>query len=714
MNQALLEVRNLRTYLRSGGGEVRAVDDISFSIPKGETFCLVGESGSGKSVSALSVIRLLPDGVASHPSGEILLNGQDLLTLDDPGIRAVRGLKIAMIFQEPMTSLNPVMSIGEQITEALQLHHADMDDAEARERTIKALEQVQIPNASSRFRDYPHQLSGGQRQRVMIAMALACQPHLLIADEPTTALDVTVQAEILRLMRKLQDDTGMSMLFITHDFGVVAQMAHWVGVMQQGKLVEVGGCKSVLRHPQHPYTQQLLAAVPENLAKPGQVVMGVNPSAHETAESPGAEELPLSEEPVVKTEAEPSPPGRGQGEGMQIDASPDTPTLSGEEKALLQPPVDEMLSNSDKKLLSVLERAGLRLQATQNVSNDSSLPDEPGVEAKTEPSPAGRGQGEGVRIDALPDSIPLTPTLSREERELLRQPPQRREETNSPARVDGDTDKISPQIVTKLGEPLLQIRDLKVWFPIKKGLFRQTVDYVKAVDEVSLDIPQGEIVALVGESGCGKTTLGRAVLQLERPTAGSIRIDGQELTGLSARELRPLRRKMQIAFQDPQSSLNPRLLVETTLTEPMKVHGIGANQEQRIELAGQLLEDMQLSRESLWRYPHEFSGGQRQRIGLARALALNPEFVVCDEITSALDVSVQAEILQLLLDIRRRRNLTLLFITHNIGVVEYLSDRTVVMYKGKVVEEGLTAKVCGAPEHPYTQKLLAAVPRLVV
>ncbi|MDX8127216.1 ABC transporter ATP-binding protein [Methylomonas sp. OY6] len=587
MSQVLLEVRNLRTYLRSGGGEVRAVDDISFSIPKGETFCLVGESGSGKSVSALSVIRLLPDGVASHPSGEILLNGQDLLTLDDPGIRAVRGLQIAMIFQEPMTSLNPVMSVGEQITEALQLHHADMDDAEAMERTIKALEQVQIPNASSRFADYPHQLSGGQRQRVMIAMALACQPQLLIADEPTTALDVTVQAEILRLMRKLQDDTGMSMLFITHDFGVVAQMAHWVGVMQQGKLVEVGTCQSVLRHPQHPYTQQLLAAVPENLAKPV-----VEPAQ---AEDP-------------------------------------------------DPADDESLSDSDKKLLSVLTRAGLRGKSKQPVS--------------------------------------LVPT------------------PGAPPSADE--------------QPLLQIRDLKVWFPIKKGLFRQTVDYVKAVDEVSLDIPRGEIVALVGESGCGKTTLGRAVLQLELPTAGSIRIDGQELTGLSARELRPLRRRMQIAFQDPQSSLNPRLLVETTLTEPMKVHGIGANQEQRIELAGQLLEDMQLSRESLWRYPHEFSGGQRQRIGLARALALNPEFVVCDEITSALDVSVQAEILQLLLDIRRRRNLTLLFITHNIGVVEYLSDRTVVMYKGKIVEEGLTAKVCGAPEHAYTQRLLAAVPRLVM
>jgi peptide/nickel transport system ATP-binding protein len=547
MNRPLLEVRNLHTYLQSGDREVRAVDDVSFNIPKGEIFCLVGESGSGKSVSALSVIRLLPEGIASHPSGEILFNGQDLLKLDDSAIRAVRGSQIAMIFQEPMTSLNPVLTIGEQITEALQLHSPNMSDVEAEQRTIMALEQVQIPHASSRYRDYPHQLSGGQRQRVMIAMALACEPQLLIADEPTTALDVTVQAEILRLMRKLQDDTGMSMLFITHDFGVVAQMAQWVGVMQQGKLVEVGSCAEVLKKPLHSYTKQLLAALPENLVKPVLVQ-----SQH---------------------------------------------------------------------------------QAEKSVA----------------------------------ESVPL-----------------------------------------------LRIRDLKVWFPIKKGLLRNTVDYVRAVDEVSLDIPQGQIVALVGESGCGKTTLGRAVLQLEKPTSGSIQIDGQELTGLSARELRPLRRKMQIAFQDPQSSLNPRLLIETTLTEPMKVHGIGANQEERIELAGRLLESVQLNRDFLWRYPHEFSGGQRQRIGLARALALNPEFIVCDEITSALDVSVQADILQLLLRIRQLRNLTLLFITHNIGVVEYLSDSTVVMYKGKIVEQGKTAQVCGQPQHSYTKKLLEAVPRLLI
>ncbi len=541
MSQPLLEVKHLHTHLHTGATLVKAVDDISFSIAKGETFCLVGESGSGKSISALSVIRLLPQGLASHPHGEILFNGRDVLRMEDAQLRELRGSQIAMIFQEPMTSLNPVFTIGEQISEALQLHRPQMSDEEAQERVLLALEQVQIPHARERLRDYPHQLSGGQRQRVMIAMALACEPELLIADEPTTALDVTVQAEILRLLRKLQDDTGMSTLFITHDFGVVAQMAQQVGVMQRGKLVEVGSTQQVLRHPQHPYTQQLLAAVPENLKR----------------------------------------------ERKEIQSSVNAPS------------------------------------------------------------------------------------------------------------------------------PLLAIRNLNVWFPLRKGIFRRTVDHLRAVDDVSLSVTAGQIVALVGESGCGKTTLGRAVLQLEKPTSGSIQLHGQELTGLSASELRPLRPKMQMVFQDPQSSLNPRLLIETTLTEPMKVHGIGgANQEERLERAAQILADLQMPREALWRYPHEFSGGQRQRIGLARALVLNPEFIVCDEITSALDVSVQAEILQLLLKIRADRNLTLLFITHNIGVVEYLSDQTVVMYKGKVVEQGATAQVCGDPQNAYTQKLLAAVPRL--
>jgi peptide/nickel transport system ATP-binding protein len=546
VSQPLLEVRGLCTYLSVNGQEIKAVDGIDFSIPKGETFCLVGESGSGKSISALSVMRLLPQDIFSHPSGEIIFNGEDILQLDNPSIRKIRGSQIAMIFQEPMTSLNPVMTIGEQITEAIQLHQPEMSDEEAIAQTIQSLEQVQLFNSKERLRAYPHQLSGGQRQRVMIAMALACKPQLLIADEPTTALDVTVQAEILQLMRKLQDETGMSILFITHDFGVVAQMAHSVGVMYQGKLVEVGKKTDILHTPEQNYTQKLLAAVPENMAR---------------------------KESAVKTQ----------------------------------------------------------FVHTTSINNQ---------------------------------------------------------------------------------EPLLKISQLKVWFPVRKGIFRKTVDYIRAVDDVSLNIFPGEIVALVGESGCGKTTLGRAVLQLEKSTSGSIKLDDQELTGLSNQQLRPLRRKMQIAFQDPQSSLNPRLLIETTLTEPMKVHSIGNNYEERIELAAQILESVQLKRDFLWRYPHEFSGGQRQRIGLARTLVLNPEFIVCDEITSALDVSVQAEILQLLLKIRNERNLTLFFITHNIGVVEYLSDRTVVMHNGKIVEQGDTKQVCKAPTHPYTQKLLAAVPRL--
>lgn len=582
----LLDVRNLRTYLNVGKGVVQAVEGVNLKIDEGETFCLVGESGSGKSITALSIMRLFADGLATHPSGEIWFAGTgieekriitpeielaekrrsyahravfnpadadrhtytptegsiNLLKLGEDSMQQVRGSQIAMIFQEPMTSLNPVFMIGDQIVEALLLHNPTMTEAEAEERTIKALEQVQLPDVRERMRSFPHQLSGGQRQRVMIAMALACEPRLLIADEPTTALDVTVQAEILRLMHQLQDDTGMSMLFITHDFGVVSQMAHHVGVMQEGRLVESGEAKQVLRQPKHTYTKQLLAAVPENLAR--------------------KREKPIEEKPKDQT--------------------------------------------------------------------------------------------------------------------------------------------------------LLSVKDLKVWFPIRKGLMRRVVDHVRAVDGVDLSIPKGKIVTLVGESGCGKTTLGRSILQLERPTSGSVNIDGNDLTQLSMRDLRPWRSKLQIAFQDPQSSLNPRLLVETTLTEPMKAHGIGNSPEERLELAARTLEKVQLKRDFLWRYPHEFSGGQRQRIGLARALVLNPSFIVCDEITSALDVSVQAEILELLLDIRQQQDLTLLFITHNIAVVEYLSDQTVVMYKGKIVEQGETAQVCGNPQHEYTQKLLSAVPRLQV
>jgi len=547
----LLRVDNLKTHLQVSGETVRAVDGISFHIDEGETFCLVGESGSGKSITALSVMQLLPPHVSRHPAGRIEFRyrhpeGQrewvDILQLSEARKLGIRGARIAMIFQEPMTSLNPVFTVGDQIIEALQLHDPELDEAEARERAIAALDQVRIPAPAQRIDDYPHRLSGGQRQRVMIAMAMALEPDLLIADEPTTALDVTVQAEILRLMKDLQRRQGMSILFITHDFGVVSQMAERLAVMRLGQIVESDSLESILHRPQHPYTRQLIAALPENLKR-----------------------------------------SRGQG-------------------------------------------------------------------------PEGRGQ--------------------------------------------------------RGGEPLLRVAGLSVHFPVKQGVLRRTVDQVRAVDGVDLQIERGRILALVGESGCGKTTLGRALLRLIEPTAGRIEFDGQTISGLPARQLRPFRRRMQIVFQDPISSLNPRLTVATMLIEPMKVHGLGADDDERIAVAERTLERVNMEPGHLWRYPHEFSGGQRQRLGIARALVLEPRFIVCDEVTSALDVSVQAELLQMLLKLRYEKDLALLFITHDIGVVEYVSDETAVMNAGRIVERGPTDRVCGDPQDPYTQRLLAAVPRV--
>ncbi len=540
----LLAVKQLQTWFRHRDQPIRAVDGVSFEIQRGETFCLVGESGSGKSITALSIMRLLPAYSVERLSGAIRFQTadetpRDLLTLKESEMRQVRGGRIAMIFQEPMSSLNPVFTIGEQILEAVRLHFPDLSEADAWERVMQALRDVQLPDPETRVHSYPHQLSGGQRQRVMIAMAMACEPDLLIADEPTTALDVTVQREILRLMLALQQRTGMAILFITHDFGVVSEIADRVGVMQRGKLVESGPTEQIIQRPEHPYTRQLIAALPENLAR-------------------------------------------------------------------------------------------------------------------------------------------------REPREAHSEPPQ----------------------------PLIRLSQLKIHFPVRKGLFRRVVDQVRAVDGVDLEISRGEILALVGESGSGKTTLGRGILRLTEPTAGEVAFDDTDITRLKRRELRRFRRNMQIIFQDPISSLNPRLSIAAILTEPMKVHGIGADREERLEIARDLLRQVQMEEENLWRYPHEFSGGQRQRIGIARALTLDPSFIVCDEITSALDVSVQAEILKMLLALRRQRGLTLLFITHNIGVVEYVSDRTAVMYQGQIVEQGLTEDIVNRPQHAYTQKLIAAVPRV--
>ncbi|MDD9984625.1 MAG: ABC transporter ATP-binding protein [Gammaproteobacteria bacterium] len=562
--QTLLEVRNLRTWFRADGETVRAVDGASFHIEAGETFCLVGESGSGKSVSALSVIGLLPADLTERCDGEVMFRldrqadapPQDLLRLPEDELVQVRGGHIAMIFQEPMTSLNPVFTVGEQIVEAIRLARPGLGYEEARRRAIEALAEVQIERPELRVDEYPHRLSGGQRQRVMIAMAIACQPELLIADEPTTALDVTVQAEILSLMQDLQRRRGMSLFFITHDFGVVAQIADRVAVMREGRIVETGTLDEVLERPAHAYTRQLLAAVPENLART----------------------------------------------------------------------------------------------------------------SRRQPSAGAAPQAPATATD-LSDATPSLPEL-------------------------------------------IRLAGLEVHFPIRQGVLKRTVGHVRAVDGVDLRIHRGQILALVGESGCGKTTLGRAVLRLVEPTGGRVHFDGRDLTGLTRREMRPMRRRLQFVFQDPASSLNPRLTVATALTEPMTAHGIGASLEERLETAAQTLVEVQLTRDHLWRYPHELSGGQRQRIGIARALCLRPDFVVCDEVTSALDVSVQAEVLELLLDLRHEHALTLLFITHDIGVVEYLSDATAVMHDGRIVELGPTMRVCRAPEHPYTRRLIAAVPRL--
>ncbi|ODN67624.1 ABC transporter ATP-binding protein [Methylophaga muralis] len=539
----LLEVENLVTELGEGESWLRAVNNISLAVESGQTYCLVGESGSGKSVTALSIMGLLPQDHFRHPAGKIRLSDPqgeladvELLNADTETLRKVRGSRIAMIFQEPMTSLNPVQTIGEQLDEVLQIHQPELSEEARKQRVLAALEEVRIPEPASRIREFPHRLSGGQRQRVMIAMALICEPALLIADEPTTALDVTVQAEILKLMRELQTKRGMGMLFITHDFGVVAQIADVVGVMRKGILVESGTTAEVLRNPQHEYTQSLIAALPERLPRPAR-----------------------------------------------------------------------------------------------------------------------------------------------------------------PAKSD---------------KVLLEVKDVSVYFPVRRGLMRRVVDQFRAVDNVSLQVNAGEIVALVGESGCGKTTLGRALLRLQDVTAGSIILEGQDITQISAKAMRPLRRRMQVVFQDPGSSLNPRLPIHTTLIEPMRVHGIGQTDAERIQIAARFLDRVEMPTDSLWRYPHEFSGGQRQRLAIARALVLEPRFILCDEITSALDVSVQAGILKLLRQLVDEEGIGMLFITHNMGVVDYLADRMVVMHKAQLVESGITQQVMKSPQNAHTRNLLDAVPRL--
>ena len=526
-SRSLIEVKNLAVAFRSGDQDTTVVHGVNFDIKRGETVALVGESGSGKSVSALSIMRLLP-GSASHPTGEILYDGKDILKMDEADVRALRGDQISIIFQEPMTSLNPLHSIERQVGEVLRIHR-NMEGEPLRNRVIELLKKVGIQNAEARLKAYPHELSGGQRQRVMIAMALACEPDLLIADEPTTALDVTIQAQILALLQELQQEFNMALLLITHDLGIVRKMADRISVMNQGKIVEQGNCQDIFQNASHEYTKHLLSAEP-----------------------------------------------------------------SGE------PPVEDL-------------------------------------------------------------SAPV----------------------------------------------IMETTDLKVWFPIKAGVLRKTIDHVKAVNGVSLQVREGQTVGVVGESGSGKTTLGLALMRLIS-SDGPVVYMGQTLSGLSSKELRPYRRDLQIVFQDPYGSLSPRLSIVDIIGEGLEIQSPELNADERRARVASAMVEVGLSEDMLDRYPHEFSGGQRQRIAIARAMVLEPKFVMLDEPTSALDMSVQAQIVDLLRELQAKRKLAFLFISHDLKVVRALSNHVLVMKNGQIVEEGSGQQIFEDPKEDYTKALLAS------
>ncbi len=552
----VLSVENLTTSFRRNGAWTPVVDDVSFSIAAGETVAIVGESGSGKSVTAMSIMRLLPERT-SRVSGKITLGGTDILSLPERQMQDVRGNDIAMIFQEPMTSLNPVLTVGRQIAEAI-IRHRGCSKKEARAEAVRLLERVRIPAAASRYDEYPHQLSGGMLQRVMIAMALACRPKLLIADEPTTALDVTVQAEILQLIKSLQDEENMAVLFITHDMGVVAEIADRTVVMFRSRALEIGETEQIFKAPANVYTKALLSAVPR----------------------------------------------LGSMEGR-----------------------------------------------------------------------------------AFPATLPLT---------------------------DTDTGIASPEreiagTVETGKRPILEVRNLVTRFDIKSGLFGRVSGRVHAVENVSFDLHEGETLSLVGESGCGKSTTGRSVLRLIEPVSGSIHIDGQDIRALDSAKLTKQRQHMQMIFQDPFSSLNPRMRVGDAIMEPMVTHGLATAKKAREKVAD-LMVRVGLQADMARRFPHEFSGGQRQRISIARALTLNPGLIVADEAVSALDVSIKAQVVNLMMELQEQLKIAYLFISHDMAVVERVSHRVAVMYLGEIVEIGTREQIFSNPQHAYTRKLLSAVP----
>jgi peptide/nickel transport system ATP-binding protein len=611
---ALLEISALKVQLCTGQQPVHAVDGLSLTIQPGETFALLGESGCGKSMTALSIMRLLPEaGNITH--GSIRLNGNELLTLPESAMRKIRGNHIGMIFQEPMLSLNPVMTTGEQIEEVL-VQHSNLRGAAAQTRVLELLQQVGIPDPESRIREYPFQFSGGMKQRIMIAMALASKPALLIADEPTTALDVTIQAQVLALMRNLQQQENMAILLITHDLGVVAEMAQRIAVMYAGEIVETTDRATFFQSPAHPYSRKLFSALPTRKKRYQELVA----------------------------------------------IQGNVPTLS------------HIFTGC-----RFADRCDFAWEKCHQV-----IP--PWVEI----APQHR-----VRCHLYPEH-PIE-FLSNTTQVTAIHPP-----------LHGQTD--SPN----MDNLMLNVRNLKVHFPIQKGLFKRTTGYIKAVDGVSLQINQSKTLALVGESGCGKTTVGKGIMQLIPVTAGSVHVQNEELSTLSRKQLLKKRAEFQIIFQDPYASLNPRMRIIEIIEEGIRSLGRNADkpptQEEIKHNVDILLQQVGLPLEAKWRYPHEFSGGQRQRIAIARALAVNPQLLICDEPTSALDVSVQAQILNLLKTLQQERKLAYLLITHNIAVVDYMADEVAVMYLGRIVENGCTEEVLDDPKHPYTQALLSAVP----
>ena len=610
----LLSVRGLRTVLTAEDGVVRAVDGVSFDVQRGETFALVGESGCGKSMTALSIMRLLPD-AGAIVGGAVELDGQDLLQLPESEMRDVRGRRVGMIFQEPALSLNPVMTAGEQIAEALQ-RHTGLAGVVLEARVLELIESVHIPDAARRRHEYPFQLSGGMKQRVMIAMAPACNPELLIADEPTTAVDVTIQAQVLELLRELQKSRGMSMMLITHDLGVVSQMAHRVAVMYAGEIVETATRAAFFARPAHPYSRKLFESLPAG-AKRGALLAAI----------PGS--VPSLTRAFT-----------GCRFAERCDSAWDLCRSSA--------PGFHDVGNGQFARCHLYAPGVEKLGRTQFSAQASAPPDQKIV------------------------CVPIFPAVA--------------------------------------AAPLLAVRDLKVHFPVHKGLFKRVVAHVKAVDGVTLAIEAGRTLGLVGESGCGKTTVGKGILRLVEPTAGEVLFDGSDLARLRRAELRPRRKEVQIIFQDPYSSLNPRMRVMETLEEGMAALGVGAGREERQARIDALLADVGLAPELKTRYPHEFSGGQRQRIAIARALSVEPRLIVCDEPTSALDVSVQAQILNLLKALQQQRGLAYLFIAHNISVIEFLAHEVAVMYLGRIVERGTVEEVLASPKHPYTRALLSAVP----